>query len=172
MGNRRLTPAFPEESGGFKDEMPENSPSDQSRDADAMNHQLNRTNWPPVAETMQGRGPCVRSAETPQLHRLNCDQSELQNFESSLIKGGFRDAVVLGSKRASVAIGLSKHSSPDVKTMERRIRHLQIPPVLAVDQRTVKLANTPLQFTWHGRETREKFGWKSDQPPRGNSQKQ
>lgn len=65
------------------------------------------------------------------------------------------EVVVLGHRSATVAIRLPKHSSPDVKTMERSIKHLNIPPVLRVNSNTVSLANTEIQLTW-GRDRAEK----------------
>ena len=38
---------------------------------------------------------------------------------------------------------LTKHSSPDVKMIERRVKHLPIPQVITVDSNTLKLASLP-----------------------------
>ncbi|KAG2628634.1 hypothetical protein PVAP13_3KG249027 [Panicum virgatum] len=59
-----------------------------------------------------------------------------------------KQLVVLGGRAPSVVFGLPKHSSPDKKMIERRVRHLPIPQVVAVDSNTIQLANTPLQFNW------------------------
>ena len=61
-----------------------------------------------------------------------------------------RDAVVLGSRSVAVSIGLPKHSIPDVITRDRRLKHLELPPV-SLGENSLNLHNTPIQLVW-GRE--------------------
>ena len=48
---------------------------------------------------------------------------EEEALREKMVKG----AVVLGARATSLVFGLPKHSSPDVKTIERRVKHIPIP---------------------------------------------
>ena len=58
---------------------------------------------------------------------------EEEALREKMVKG----AVVLGARVTSLVFGLPKHSSPDVKTIERRVKHIPIPHVTAVDSNTL-----------------------------------
>ena len=83
--------------------------------------------------------------------------------EDALREKMVKGAVVLGARATSLVFGLPKHSSPDVKTIERRVKHIPIPQVTGVDSNTLQLAATPIRFCWKSCENQEgRFAEASD----------
>ena len=59
-----------------------------------------------------------------------------------------KSAVVLGNKSTHIAIGLPQHSFPGKEELERRVKHLSLLPVIAIDPQTIQVKDTPLRFVW------------------------
>jgi hypothetical protein len=70
---------------------------------------------------------------------------------------------------------MPQHSFLGKEELERRVKHLPLPPVFAIDPQTINVKDTPLRFVWSGytgsnRGAGIDGGFVQDQPRRDNHQ--